>query len=95
MLDREKIHTYSTEFAAGLLAARTTNGDGQHAQITASSIELSDLDSFTIVEMLVALEDTFGVSLLQDMGAFTGGTFADLADFVVECGAGTEPAAGR
>lgn len=95
MLDRDKIHTYSTEFAAGLLAARATNEDGQPAQVTASAIELSDLDSFTIVEMLVALEDTFGVSLLQEMGAFTGGTFGELADFVVGCAAGAEPAVGR
>jgi acyl carrier protein len=95
MLDRDKIHTYSTEFAAGQLAERAANGNGEPAQISASAIELSDLDSFTIVEMLVALEDTFGVSLLQEMGAFTGGTFGELADFVVRCSAGADAAAGR
>ncbi|MEU8207514.1 hypothetical protein [Streptosporangium sp. NPDC050280] len=46
--------------------------------------DLGNLDSFSIILLILALEDTYGVPLLDDMAGFTGRNFDDLADFVIE-----------
>ncbi|ADH70092.1 MULTISPECIES: hypothetical protein [Nocardiopsis] len=46
--------------------------------------QTSDLDSFSIVQLVLALEDVYNVSLLEDMSEFTGSSFEDLAGFVAE-----------
>lgn len=74
MLDRDLVRGKAAEVAAGLTPGSDTG-----------NIELSDLDSFTIVETVVALEDAFGVAILPEIGAFSGGTFDELADFVLRC----------
>jgi hypothetical protein len=75
MIDREQVRARAVAVATGLAEANgKPGGDG---------VELSDLDSFTIVETLIALEDLLGVPLLVEIGEFTGATFDELADFVV------------
>ncbi|NRQ31673.1 hypothetical protein HII36_07430 [Nonomuraea sp. NN258] len=46
--------------------------------------DLTNLDSFSIVLLVLALEDTYGIALLDDMSGFTGTTFADLGDFIYD-----------
>ncbi|GAA3014236.1 hypothetical protein [Streptosporangium longisporum] len=46
--------------------------------------DLGNLDSFSIILLILALEDAYGVPLLDDMAGFGGKNFDDLADFVVE-----------
>ncbi|WP_223167470.1 hypothetical protein [Nonomuraea sp. SYSU D8015] len=43
---------------------------------------MDDLDSFSVVQLILTLEDIYDVRLLEDMHAFEGETFDDLADFV-------------
>lgn len=45
--------------------------------------ELGTLDSFSVILLILALEDTYGVPLLEDMAGFDGKDFDDLADFVI------------
>lgn len=45
---------------------------------------LGDLDSFTVVQLILSLEDHYQLQLLEDMPTFAGKTFEDLADFVME-----------
>lgn len=45
---------------------------------------LSDLDSFSVVEMIVTLEDRIGVSLLADLDQFSGTTINDFVDFAAD-----------
>jgi hypothetical protein len=75
MLDRDQVHAQAVSVATGLREAGGNPVNG--------GIELSDLDSFTIVETMLTLEDRFGVPLLVEIGEFTGTTFAELADFIV------------
>ncbi|WP_204021241.1 phosphopantetheine-binding protein [Sinosporangium siamense] len=46
--------------------------------------DLGGLDSFSYVLLVLALEDKYGIPLLDEMAAFSGKTFAELADFIVE-----------
>ncbi|WP_017587961.1 hypothetical protein [Nocardiopsis ganjiahuensis] len=43
---------------------------------------MSDLDSFSIVQLLLALEDVYNVSLLEDMAEFSGESFEELTEFI-------------
>lgn len=44
---------------------------------------LVDLDSFSMVQVLLELENTTGLNLLERFEVFSGKTFEDLAEFVV------------
>jgi acyl carrier protein len=44
---------------------------------------LRDLDSFSMVQVLLELENKLEMRLLERMESFTGETFRDLADFIV------------
>jgi acyl carrier protein len=46
--------------------------------------DLGDLDSFAVVQLILSLEDFFIVSLLEEMSAFRGRSFDELAEFVYE-----------
>lgn len=46
--------------------------------------DMGDLDSFSVVQMLLALEDSYEVMLLEDFSSFKGENFADLADFILQ-----------
>lgn len=45
---------------------------------------MSDLDSFSIVQLLLALEDIYDVMLLEEISSFSGESFEDLATFITE-----------
>lgn len=47
--------------------------------------ELNDLDSFSFVELVTALEDSLGLRLLDEINSFEGNTFQDLAEFIMTC----------
>ena len=59
-----------------------TSNDPQAEPPVPESLE--DLDSFLIVQVLLGLEEVYGVSLLEDLSDFTGTTFEDLAAFLSE-----------
>jgi acyl carrier protein len=44
---------------------------------------LTDLDSFSLVQILLELENQLKMKLLERVDAFEGATFRDLADFIV------------
>ncbi|GAA1439535.1 hypothetical protein [Nocardiopsis tropica] len=46
--------------------------------------QMSDLDSFSIVQLVLALEDVYNVSILEDMSEFSGESFEDLTLFIAE-----------
>ncbi|SDH94031.1 hypothetical protein SAMN05421505_12754 [Sinosporangium album] len=46
--------------------------------------DMDDLDSFSVVQLVLALEDIYGVLLLEDMPSFKNKSFDDLADFVMD-----------
>nr|MDT0661784.1 hypothetical protein [Micromonospora sp. DSM 115978] len=46
--------------------------------------DLGDLDSFSVVQLILSLEDYYQVPLLEDMPTFEGKTFTDLTEFVIE-----------
>jgi acyl carrier protein len=45
--------------------------------------DLGDLDSFSVVQLILSLEDYYQVPLLEDMPTFEGKTFEDLTEFVI------------
>ncbi|MBP2473514.1 acyl carrier protein [Crossiella equi] len=49
----------------------------------AEPADLGDLDSFSVVQLILSLEDCFQVSLLEEMPAFEGRSFAELAEFLL------------
>ena len=44
---------------------------------------LTDLDSFSVVQILLELENTLKTKLLERLEGFEGETFRDLAEFIV------------
>lgn len=44
--------------------------------------DMNDLGSFAVVQLVLLLEDTYDVLLMEDMPSFAGSSFEDLADFV-------------
>lgn len=46
--------------------------------------ELGNLDSFSIILLILALEDAYAIPLLEDMGTFGGKDFDDMADFIID-----------
>lgn len=49
-------------------------------------VEMSDLDSFTLIQLLLYLEDTFDIVVLEELHTFSGGDFDEFASFVVSVG---------
>jgi acyl carrier protein len=45
--------------------------------------ELRDLDSFSMVQVLLELENSLNMKLLEQMETFDGETFRDLGEFIV------------
>lgn len=45
-------------------------------------MDLMDLDSFSVVQLILSLEDSYSVDLLDDMSSFEGQSLDDLALFV-------------
>jgi acyl carrier protein len=45
---------------------------------------LTDLDSFSIVQLVLSLEEIYDVQLLEEMPNFYGETFEELADLVAQ-----------
>jgi len=43
---------------------------------------LADLDSFSVVQLVLSLEDAYSVELLEDIAEFNGRTFEELGEFV-------------
>lgn len=43
---------------------------------------MEDLDSFSVVQLVLALEDHYSAMLLEEITSFKGKTFEDLADFI-------------
>jgi len=43
---------------------------------------LADLDSFSVVQLVLSLEDAYSVELLEDIAEFNGRTFEELEEFV-------------
>src|SRR5690606_38572003 len=43
---------------------------------------MRDLDSFSVVQLILSLEEIYDVQLLEEMPSFTGETFEELADMV-------------
>ncbi|MFE7135995.1 hypothetical protein ACFVIM_34610 [Streptomyces sp. NPDC057638] len=54
-------------------------GDG----VTADQVGMHDLDSFTVIQLVLHLEDVLNVVILEEMHGFEGGDFDAFADFVV------------
>jgi acyl carrier protein len=48
---------------------------------------LKDLDSFSFVQVILEIENEYNVRVLERLDDFIGGTFEDLADFILEHGA--------
>ncbi|EIE98981.1 hypothetical protein [Saccharomonospora glauca] len=46
--------------------------------------QLSDLDSFSVVQVLLELEKSTELMLLEELGSFRGSTFEELAENIVE-----------
>ncbi|WP_062346029.1 hypothetical protein [Herbidospora yilanensis] len=53
---------------------------------------LRDLDSFSMVQVLLELENTTQLKLLEKLEGFQGETFRDLAEFIVQTTAEEEAA---
>ncbi|GLU50019.1 hypothetical protein [Nocardiopsis ansamitocini] len=51
---------------------------------------MTDLDSFAVVQLILTLEDNYDVMLLEEIPSFSGETFEDLADFIIEKAAAKE-----
>ena len=45
---------------------------------------MSDLDSFSIVQLVLALEEIYDVMLLEEISSFSGESFEELAAFIAE-----------
>lgn len=52
---------------------------------------MSDLDSYTVVQLVLAIEDNYDVVLLEAIAEFSGESFEEFADFVLDRMASTQP----
>lgn len=59
-----------------------TSSDPQAEVPDPSTID--DLDSFSIVQVILMLEEIYNASFLEDLSEFTGSTFEELAAFLTE-----------
>ncbi|RKT54701.1 hypothetical protein [Saccharothrix australiensis] len=48
---------------------------------------IRDLDSFSLVQIVLELENIYGVKLIEDLEQFTGEEFEDLAEIIVRLAA--------
>jgi acyl carrier protein len=75
--ERHEITQQIREQAAAIVVLSSGEPDIPEPQ------HLGDLDSFSIVQLILSLEDYFLVPLLEEIHTFEGRTFEDLAEFVV------------
>ncbi|OKJ20197.1 hypothetical protein AMK21_17675 [Streptomyces sp. CB00316] len=52
----------------------------------ADSVKMSDLDSFTLIQLLLHIEDALDIVVLEELHNFRGGGFDEFSAFVVEVG---------
>ncbi|WP_150251037.1 hypothetical protein [Nocardiopsis deserti] len=45
---------------------------------------MDDMDSFSIVQIILMLEEVYNASLLEELSEFTGKTFEEMAGFLAE-----------
>lgn len=50
----------------------------------APELQFTDLDSFSVVQIVLSLEERHGVDFLEDLSDFSGRSFDDLAVFALE-----------
>jgi len=79
MLSRDDIYHHILVF----VQSKAETGPDGRLVIEEQAVELSELDSFTLVELIVSVEDLCDIVLLDELGAFTGRTFGELADFIM------------
>ncbi|MCK9868097.1 hypothetical protein AB0M72_14215 [Nocardiopsis dassonvillei] len=75
MLDRDETKKY-----AELFLRETWEGEGGDDALP----ELKSLDSFTVVQLILAVEERFDVTILEQMQEFKGTTLDDFVDFFVK-----------
>ncbi|RKS06877.1 hypothetical protein DFP74_2527 [Nocardiopsis sp. Huas11] len=46
---------------------------------------MDDLDSFSIVQIILMMEEVYNASFLEEMSDFKGKTFEEMAAFLAEC----------
>ncbi|MFJ9641457.1 hypothetical protein [Streptomyces sp. NPDC101178] len=49
-------------------------------------VKLGDLDSFTLIQLLLHIEDAFDIVVLEELHNFRGGGFDEFSGFVVQMG---------
>lgn len=47
-------------------------------------LQLSQFDSFSVIELVVDLEEALSIDILEDLVEFSGQTFDDFVDFIIE-----------
>ncbi|NKZ01369.1 hypothetical protein [Nocardiopsis alborubida] len=72
MMDKETVHQEVVRFAESIMEPEDVSG----------KIEFGDLDSFSFVQLVLHVEDKFGIVLLERMLEFNGFSFDELSVFV-------------
>lgn len=92
MADYESVRDFARELLSELFAGQADGAlVGNRASIDTSAIRVTDLDSFSLVELVLAIETEVGVPILNDLADFPGGTVDDLAAFAVRVATGHAP----
>ncbi|GHC96513.1 hypothetical protein GCM10007079_49270 [Nocardiopsis terrae] len=84
MFDKDDVRTRIVEFLGEIYP------DRDDISIT---LRMTDLDSFGIVQLLLALEEHYDVAVLEEMSRFQGEGLEQFADFFSGIGVDTAPAA--
>ncbi|MET9247284.1 hypothetical protein [Nonomuraea sp. NPDC003709] len=82
ILDKHEVH---------LLILATAEAYREELPDLPDQIELTDLDSFTLVQLILNIEDSLGIVVLEKVPEFKGETFLELAGFLVEMAADDQP----
>ena len=88
MTEHEAVRAAARRLATGLLAGQADGSPARpRAADGARDLMVSDLDSFSLIELALGLEAMVGVPVLDDLADFPGGTVDDLAAFAMKLAA--------
>ncbi|HEX2047649.1 MAG TPA: acyl carrier protein [Acidimicrobiales bacterium] len=92
MLTREDVERRALELANSVRADNAVNG-ATYRPAADGPLDLSDLDSFSLLELMVACEDEFDVSF--EAIELEGRTLDELIDYIVANGSPPKGEVGR
>jgi acyl carrier protein len=89
-VDRDLVFKALTTHAQAVLDQRNELEPDLPRPVVNGAMDLSNVDSFSVVELVLDLESELSIPILDYLFEFTGQTLDDFADFIVAKGEARE-----